>query len=325
MNDIHKPLELAKIQSFLKGSNITVIEFLDNSKASEYYVRTKFVQDDGFTYTTIVPYEYRRTGLELRSEKDIADYLKSVKKYFTKTWMKNWADNEKKQCLEDIENKKKKNEDKISRGKKPTEIVTPYFLLTLLTLEETSGDKLPPNRNPQRRLQYLKDGGYTIPIVQYGGEKTTSTLLPFPKHKEMGYEKGFTKQFKARVIRLLKQRNAFEARVTSAKSLIPDHKFSEVRWDDETKSENSMDMTDAEIVQKFQLLDNQRNQQKREVCRKCFQEGIRGTIYGIDYFYQGDELWDSNIPTKGKAAEKGCIGCPWYDIELWRKMLNKHI
>jgi hypothetical protein len=325
MNDIHKPLELTKIQSFLKGSNITVIEFLDNSKASEYYVRTKFVQDDGFTYTTIVPYEYRRTGLELRSEKDIADYLKSVKKYFTKTWMKNWADNEKKQCLEDIENKKKKNEDKISRGKKPTEIVTPYFLLTLLTLEETSGDKLPPNRNPQRRLQDLKDGGYTIPIVQYGREKTTSTLLPFPKHKEMGYEKGFTKQFKARVIRLLKQRNAFEARVTSAKSLIPDHKFSEVRWDDETKAENSMDMTDAEIVQKFQLLDNQRNQQKREVCRKCFQEGIRGTIYGIDYFYQGDELWDSNIPTKGKAAEKGCIGCPWYDIELWRKMLNKHI
>jgi len=325
MNDIHKPLNIQTVQQYLKGSNIYAIEFLDNSKASEYYIRTKFVQDNGFEYTTIVPYEYRRTGLELRTEKDIAEYLVSVKKYFTKEWMKSWIAKEKQECLADIEAKKQKNADKKSRGKKETEIVTPYFLLALLTLEETSGDKLPVNRNPQRRLQDLKDGGYTIPIVQYGREKTTSTLLPFPKHKEMGYEKGFTKQFKARVIRLLKGRNAFEARVTSAKSLIPDHKFSEVRWDDKTKAENSMEMSDAEVIQKFQLLDNQRNQQKREVCRKCFQEGKRGTIYGIKYFYEGNENWDPKIPTKGKAAEKGCLGCPWYDIELWRKMINKEL
>lgn len=29
MNDIHKTLNLGKVQDFLKGSNITVIEFLD--------------------------------------------------------------------------------------------------------------------------------------------------------------------------------------------------------------------------------------------------------------------------------------------------------
>ena len=50
---------------------------------------------------------------------------------------------------------------------------------------------------------------------------------------------------------------------------------------------------------------NQRNQQKREVCRNCFQKGIRGTIYGINYFYEGTERWDPQIPTVGKAAEKG--------------------
>lgn len=97
--------------------------------------------------------------------------------------------------------------------------------------------------------------------------------------------------------------------------MIPDHKFSEVRWNEETKAENSMDLEDDEIIEKFQLLDNQRNQQKREICRKCFQEGIRGTIYGIEFFYEGDKSRNSNIPTVGKAAEKGCIGCPWYDIE----------
>lgn len=140
----------------------------------------------------------------------------------------------------------------------------------------------------------------------------------------MGYET-FSPQFKARVIRLLKERNAFEARVTAKKALIPDHKFSEVRWDEETKAENSMDMEDDEIIEKFQLLDNQRNQQKREICRKCFQDGVRGTIYGIEFFYEGDKNWNSNIPTVGKAAEKGCIGCPWYDIEKWRKKLNDRL
>lgn len=318
------PLKLDSIQDFLSGSNIQVIKFLDNNKASESYIRTTFIQDDGFTFTTIVPYRYRRTGLDLCSEKDIAEYLKDVKKYFTKEWIESWVKKETAECEADIQKKEKSYEDKISRGEKTTEIVTPYFLRTLLTLEETTSDKLPVNRNPQRRLQTLKDSGYTIPIVQYR-DKTTITLLPFPKYAEMGYEKGFTKQFKARVIRLLKSRNAFEAKVTYAKALIPDHKFPEVRWDENTKAENPKDMTDAEIIEKFQLLDNQRNLQKKEVCRKCFQERKRGTIYGIEYFYDGDENWNPDIPEKGKSAEEGCKGCPWYDIERWREMLNKHI
>ncbi|MFM6984984.1 MAG: DNA methyltransferase [Chitinophagaceae bacterium] len=150
-------------------------------------------------------------------------------------------------------------------------------------------------------------------------------ILIFRKGSKRDYRKEVDKNARKNSAFFWEERNAFEARVTAKKALIPDHKFSEVRWDEETKAENSMDMTDAEIIQKFQLLDNQRNQQKREICRRCFQEGIRGTIYGIKYFYEGDENWDPNIPKVGKAAEKGCIGCPWYDIELWRKMINKHI
>lgn len=140
----------------------------------------------------------------------------------------------------------------------------------------------------------------------------------------MGYET-FTSQFKARVIRLLNGINAFEARPTTVKGLIPDHKFSEVRWDEETKADNSMNMTDEEIIEKFQLLDNQRNQQKREVCRNCFQTGVRGVIYGIPFFYEGEENWDKTIPAVGKVAEKGCVGCAWYDIERWRSELIKQI
>lgn len=317
-------LDLAKIQKLLKGTNITVLEFLDNTKASDYFVRTKFVQDDGFEWTSIVPYIYRRSGLNKKTEQEIAEYLKSVKKYFTKEWMESWRLREEKQCKDKIAEKEKKNAEKIARGKKPMNIVTEYFFLPLLNFKEVDGSALPVNRNPQRRLGTLKEHGYTIAIVQYSDEKTTSTLLPFPLNEEMGYET-FTPQFKARVIRLLKGVNAFEAKKTPKRSLIPDHKFSEVRWDELTKAENSMDMTDEEIIQKFQLLDNQRNQQKREVCRKCFQEKVRGSIYGINYFYKGTEKWNKSIPEKGKAAEKGCEGCPWYDIDKWRKKLNERL
>jgi hypothetical protein len=82
-------------------------------------------------------------------------------------------------------------------------------------------------------------------------------------------------------------------------------------------------MPENEIRQKFQLLDNQRNQQKREVCRQCFQTGKRGVLFGIKYFYKGDENWPSDVPKVGKSAEAGCVGCGWYDMAEWRKSLNE--
>ena len=290
----------------LKGKNIVVHEFIDNNKASETYVRTTFIQDNGFKWDTVVPYVDRRAGLNIQTEQELADYLVSIKPYFRKETMESWKKQELKRGL-------------IGGS------VTPLFFNVLLSFKEEF-ERFPVNPNSARRIQDIKDAGYTLASVPRpnGLKGYNRILLPLPLHAEMGYET-FTPQFKARVIRLLKERNAFEARVTAKKALIPDHKFSEVRWDEETKAENSMEMTDAQIIQKFQLLDNQRNQQKREICRRCFQEGIRGTIYGIKYFYEGDEHWDETIPKVGKAAEKGCKGCPWYDIELWLKMLNKEL
>ena len=84
-------------------------------------------------------------------------------------------------------------------------------------------------------------------------------------------------------------------------------------------------MKDDEINSDFQLLTNQRNQQKREVCRKCFQTGERGIIYGIPFFYSGSANWDTSIPVTGKKAEQGCIGCAWYDINRWRTELIKKL
>lgn len=298
-------MELLIVQNLLSGKNITVSQWIDNAKASEYYIRTKFIQDDGFEWETVVPYIDRRAGLNIETEKELAEYLISIKPYFAKDAMQQW--------------KKQENKRGLIRGN----VTKPFFDVLLSFKEEI--DNLPKNNNGARRIQDIKDAGYTIASVPNAiDRKTSRILLPLPLHSEMGYET-FTPQFKARVIRLLKGRNAFEARVTTEKALIPDHKFSEIRWDNATKDENSMEMTDAEIIEKFQLLDNQRNQQKREVCRKCFQEGFRGSIYGINYYYKGTDKWDESIPKVGKDAEKGCEGCPWYDIERWRSMLNDEV
>ena len=205
-------------------------------------------------------------------------------------------------------------------SRKPEELVTIGFFEVLLSFKEEL--VFPDNPNPQRRLQDLKDQGYTISIYPIGNKQWGKMLLPIPLNTEMGYET-FTPQFKNRVIRLFNGINAYEAKATAKKSLIPDHKFSEIRWDDETKGLNPMEMTDEEIIEKFQLLDNQRNQQKREICRNCFQTGQRGKLFGIDFYIKGSDKWDKRIPQKGKAAEAGCKGCPWYDIEAWRKAINK--
>jgi len=296
-------MELNKVNELLKPYNITVSEEIHNGKSSESYVRTIFVQDNGFTWETVVPYYIRRSGLFIETEDELANYLVRIKPFFTKKSMDSWASAERKKW-------ESSNAD-----------VTKEFFFVLLSFKEET--EFPPNDNPARRIQDIKDAGYTIASIPGGhNKKTKRVLLPIPLNSEMGYET-FTPQFKNRVIRLLKGVNAFEARPTTVKGLIPDHKFSEVRWDEETKAENSMDMTDEEIIEKFQLLDNQRNQQKREVCRRCFQEGKRGVIYGIPFFYEGKIDWPENIPSVGKIAEKGCIGCPWYDIERWRTELIK--
>lgn len=303
-------MEIKKINSILENEGITVVEFLANSKASDYFIRSIFSFEDGFKWEAVVPYIYRRSGLNLTTEKEVAEYLCSIKPYFQEEVMIKWREDEWDKWLKIKQN-----------AKNPDNLVTIDFFKVLLSFKEEV-DTFPQNPNPQRRFQDIKDQGYTISIYPIGNKRWGKMLLPIPLNSEMGYET-FTPQFKSRVIRLFRGINAYEAKKTPIKSLIPDHKFSEVRWDEETKAENPMEMSDEEIIEKFQLLDNQRNQQKREICRNCYQTGERGKIFGIDYYSQGSDKWDVNIPSKGKKAEDGCKGCPWYDIEAWRKSINE--
>ena len=297
-------MDKEKLNELLKEEGITASEFASNTKASEEYIDTIFIQKNGFKWQGYVPYQYRRTGLYIETEEELAKYLISIKPYFVEEEMKKWIEEQK----------------EFWATEKSNANITFKFFNAMCTLRWTNISI--QNNNGRRRIQDIKELGYTISTRFLPEQITEELLLPIPREERTGYEI-FSIEFKKRVIKLLKKENAFEAKPTNPKTLIPDHKFSEIRWDKDTKLNNSMNMTDDEIIEKFQLLDNQRNQQKREVCRKCFQENIRGEIYGIKFYGEGTAKWDGSIPKKGKKAEKGCIGCPWYDIQKWREELNK--
>ena len=146
-------------------------------------------------------------------------------------------------------------------------------------------------------------------------------LVRLPRGGQTGYEV-WTPKLRARILKVLRNYDAFEGKQIT-RHLLPDHKFPEIRWDSETREENPDYMTDVVIRKKFQLLSNQRNQEKREVCRRCYQDGARGTPFGINFFYEGGPTGPNGIPCRGRAAEQGCIGCGWYDLQAWRDALNK--
>lgn len=287
-----------------------------NTKASEEYVHVKFKYPDiGKEWDGWVPVEYRRTGVSIPvTDRDALEkHLNNIYVQMHPSKYSAWVT----------------EQDKFWDTTRSVE--TKNIFNILKDGKWHCRNCQINNANFARRIQDIKEMGYTVsthinyhcPICR-NNRSTRLLLLPINRVQLVGngYET-WSPDLRKRIIRVLGGIDVYEN--TPNKNCLPDHKFSEIRWDDDTKAENPDTMTDEEIRDKFQLLTNQRNQQKREVCRKCFQTGNRGTIYGISYFYEGGSTWDTEIPTKGKAAEKGCIGCPWYDIARWREELKRMI
>lgn len=300
-------------------SEIESMGIRTHAKASEVYLDVVFhYLNDGITVNTSVPLEYRRTGtnIPINNEKEVIKYVKKIYEEMTPD---NWI-------------KWKADQEKFWKTKQGAKITKPFFDAMVNNSFNYTCNKcqMPDNPNSQRRIQDLKEFGYTIAtrthyLCPLCGKKTTQhAILPIKRGGLTGYET-WSPELRERIIKKLNCFDAFEAKNLSATSLLPDHKFPEIRWDEKTKRQSLEKLTDKEILRDFQLLTNQRNQQKREVCRQCYQTGDRGIIYGIPFFYEGTEKWDSSIPRNGKKAEEGCIGCAWYDIQRWRNALIKRL
>lgn len=299
----------------------TLIEQLGKRKhikASEVYVDVIFRYNYGrVEVNTSVPIQYRRTGtdIDIFDDDAINSYLSKV---YDEVNPQNW-------------NHWKNEQAQFWKSKQKSQTTKPFFDKLSEKFQYTCVScQLPQNRNFARRIQDLKEFGYTIStklneFCPHCKQKTTQlVLLPIKRGSITGYE-AWSPKLRRRIVSLLESYDVFEAKRTEKEGLLPDHKFPEIRWDESTKRENLENLTDEEILRDFQLVSNQRNQQKREICRNCYQTGKRGVVYGIPFFYEGTRNWDASIPKIGKKAEKGCIGCAWYDIERWRQELTKRL
>ena len=286
-----------------------------NNKASEIYYPVTFKYGLEIERDWYIPIKNRRDGTDFENSEDseIEDYINKVKKI----------------CHPDNWVVWRKTQDEFWKDKK-SEVTKSIFDLLIENFSWVPAIVF-DNPNYARRIQDLKDSGYTIVSGVKRFDRTQKKkishvlLLPLPRGGINGYEQ-WDDNTRKKILETLNHFDAYECKKIK-NGLLPDHKFPEIRWDENTKRSQKeiANMNTFEIKRDFQLINNQRNQQKREVCRKCYQTNERGIIYGINYFYEGNKSWDKKIPKRGKVAEQGCKGCGWYDIEKWRKKLSENL
>jgi len=285
---------------------VVVVGFIEHSKASESYVVINYTFNS-VSEECYLPYEYRRTDTHIKSVDELVAYIKK--------------------CLPLLLDKnicqfkgKALRESASVFGEKAV-VTLPIFRKLLKICGKWVCNKDFKNSNSQRRIQEIKERGFTVATKRIG-IKTYHALLPFEKMQASGYEviSGKTRKH---IIQVLEGINAYSGS-KAGKSVLPDHKFPEIRWDKNTADSN-MELTDSAIKEKFQLVLEQINQAKREVCRECYQTGKRGKLNNINFYYSGNEDWPTGLPKKGKESEVGCVGCFWYDMKTWREKLNELI
>jgi len=296
------------------NDNILIVDITKkiHSKASEEYIHVKFTYPNSI-WEGWIPTEYRRTGVSIKDVEELEKHILYVYEQMNPNNFDEWKANQ-------YEFWKTKN----------AKTTQPFFDSLSKGGWQCVECTLPKNPNWARRIQDLKEFGYTLSTdtkrycPQCASNKTHILLLPIPRGVSdgNGYET-WSPKLRKKIISTLFSVDVYENRLNAHS--LPDHKFSEIRWDSNTKSINEDTMSIAEIKEKYQLLSNQRNQQKREACRTCYQTNKRGYLFGIKFYYEGTEDWDETIPKRGKEAESGCVGCGWYDLAKWRDELSKKL
>lgn len=180
------------------------------------------------------------------------------------------------------------------------------------------------NDQPAARIRDIKKKGYIIATkTRFCGTCDSRTyqdiLLPLSTsgQKRQEFRQPIDTATKKRIISALNYKDAAFDVTRTAQEFVIDHKFPSQRWN-KTESVNHSQMTIAEIKNKFQLLTNQTNMLKSRFCDDCVKTGNRGTFMGISWFYEGNSKWRG----EQMGNESGCKGCPWYDIDAWRKKLS---
>ena len=150
--------------------NIQTSDTRHHNKAAETYIDVVFSYDDGTTLDISVPIVYRRTGLDLQESDEIKAHLETVYDQLHPENRAAW----------------KVEQAAYWEGSK-AHVTKPFFDVLAADFRWVAGNELPANKNPARRLQDIKEAGYTI-ATRNRGRDYEYILLPIPRGGETGYE-----------------------------------------------------------------------------------------------------------------------------------------
>jgi hypothetical protein len=295
------------------------IEIVDSHfqshRTTDIFKIVKFIYNDDIVWDGALPTYLVKKGLELSDE--AFDSL-----------LEDWYE-----CLEPakrnlwIENEKQSNWG--GKGKQDT---STYKVFNALSSGNWECRKCGPvnqtgSVQPAARIRDLKDKGYIICSQKKMCSAHCQTsqvhdiLIMIPMLQSdfqhgNNLRKPISETLQNRIKNELGRIEVCFSREMSNNSLVIDHKFPSQRWNG-PESANPDDMALEDIKKKFQLLTNQANAIKSRNCESCVKDKKRGVFMGIKWYYVGDENWNGD----NEYDEKGCIGCPWYDLEKWKTEL----
>jgi hypothetical protein len=180
-----------------------------------------------------------------------------------------------------------------------------------------------PGTQPAKAIQIIRQNGYKIEnktiLCSICNDKTVHRRLISTSPTNVSIVRSaLPEALKKRVKVVYKNVEAVTQRTYQPAELEVDHRFPQIRWS-KPEEINSLDMSDTEILVKFQLLTRQHNLWKSRYCERCKQTRIRGTFIGINYFYEGGPTWPEDVP---EDDERGCHDCFWYNPDTWCQSLN---
>lgn len=90
-------MNLERLNALLSGTGIQINGEYNHAKASESYVEVAITDvDNAAVWEGAIPYQYRRTGLFLGTEEEVANYLINIKDYFKPDNIGKWVNRERK-------------------------------------------------------------------------------------------------------------------------------------------------------------------------------------------------------------------------------------
>lgn len=190
-----------------------------HSKASEEYIHVRFTYGNK-VWDGWVPVEYRRTGVSLKTDEEVIVHLNAVYEQMRPENLSAWL----------------KKQQAFWAEKSRAETTKAFYDSLVKGGCQCVECTLPKNPNWARRIQDLKEFGYTLATdtkrycPRCKANKTHLILLPIERGNidGNGYET-WSPALRKRIISVLGGVDVYEN--TTNAHCLPDHKFSEIRWD----------------------------------------------------------------------------------------------